>query len=82
MSDNDTKASASAQPMRLLDYKLSLIADLRDLPSNARVHSEAQLKALGDSMAMFSIVSPVIINARNDILAGHGRVEAARRQGP
>lgn len=45
---------------------------------NARTHSKKQLRQIGDSIRTFGFTNPVLIDAANTILAGHGRVEAAR----
>jgi ParB-like chromosome segregation protein Spo0J len=45
---------------------------------NARTHSRKQLKQIADSIANFGFTNPILIDERNTILAGHGRVEAAK----
>ncbi len=55
------------------------IADLKPDPRNARTHSQRQLKQLADSIQRFGFTNPVLIDGEGHILAGHGRVAAARR---
>ncbi|MDP3675445.1 MAG: DNA methyltransferase [Novosphingobium sp.] len=48
---------------------------------NARTHSKAQIDLIARSITKYGFVSPVLIDAKNRIIAGHGRVEAARKLG-
>lgn len=48
---------------------------------NARKHSTRQLNQLVASMREFGFVSPVLIDSNNMIIAGHGRVAAAKKLG-
>ncbi len=57
------------------------IVQLQPQPRNARTHSERQLTQLMASIQEFGFVNPVLIDEKGGILAGHGRVEAARRLG-
>src|SRR6476661_7063769 len=54
------------------------VADLVPNPRNARVHSSKQLNQIKASIAEFGFNNPVLIDKDNLVLAGHGRVEAAR----
>ena len=51
--------------------------DLQPYKRNARTHSKAQIKQIADSIEEFGFTNPILINAKNMILAGHGRVRAA-----
>lgn len=48
---------------------------------NARTHSEDQIVQIAASIAEFGFVNPVLIGADDVIVAGHGRVLAAKRLG-
>ncbi len=48
---------------------------------NARTHSEAQVALIAGSIREFGFNNPVLVDGENGIIAGHGRVEAARRLG-
>ena len=48
---------------------------------NSRTHSEEQVAQLAGSIREFGFTNPVLIGADNDIIAGHGRVMAARKLG-
>lgn len=56
-----------------------LVAELVPYADNARTHSPKQIRALQASIREFGFVSPVIIDAGRNILAGHGRVLADNR---
>lgn len=45
---------------------------------NARTPSRKQLRQIGESIRTFGFTNPVLIDAANTILAGHGRIEAAK----
>ncbi len=57
------------------------IALLRPWARTARTHSKKQLTQIADSIRRFGFTNPVLIDAQRTILAGHGRVEAARQLG-
>ena len=44
---------------------------------NARTHSKKQIRQIANSIETFGFTNPVLIDAENSILAGHGRVAAA-----
>ena len=54
---------------------------LRPSANNARTHSKKQLKQIARSIERFGFVNPVLIADDFEILAGHGRVEAAKLLG-
>ncbi len=54
-----------------------LTATLIPYARNARTHSEAQVAQIAGSIQEFGFNNPVLIDAQNGIIAGHGRVMAA-----
>jgi DNA modification methylase len=48
---------------------------------NARTHSEAQVALIAGSIRGFGFTNPVLVDGENGIIAGHGRVMAARKLG-
>ncbi len=48
---------------------------------NARTHSDEQVALIAGSIRTFGFVSPVLVDGGNGIIAGHGRVMAARKLG-
>ena len=49
--------------------------------TNPRKHSAKQLKQIKESIERFGFTNPVLIDEKNSIIAGHGRVEAAKSLG-
>src|SRR5215470_2187428 len=54
------------------------VAMLRPYPGNARTHSKKQIRQIADSIRRFGFTNPVLIGDDGSIIAGHGRVEAAK----
>jgi len=54
------------------------ITSLQPYPRNARTHSKKQIKQIASSIERFGFTNPVLISDDGEIIAGHGRVEAAR----
>ncbi|MDB4726001.1 ParB/Srx family N-terminal domain-containing protein [bacterium] len=52
-------------------------ADLAPYKSNPKQHTTTQVGLIAKSIQEFGFIAPVIIDADNTILAGHGRVMAA-----
>jgi DNA modification methylase len=48
---------------------------------NARTHSDSQVSQIAGSIAEFGFVNPVLVGGDNIIIAGHGRVMAAKKLG-
>lgn len=57
------------------------LENLTPWEGNPRIHNEKQLAALETSIKKFGFRAPVVADEDGVILAGHGRVEAARRAG-
>lgn len=57
------------------------IDDLIPYANNAKKHSTKQINQIRASLREFGFVTPVLIDFDNNIIAGHGRVEAARAEG-
>lgn len=49
--------------------------------NNARTHSEEQIGQIMASITEFGFVNPILIDEKRIIIAGHGRLEAAKRLG-
>jgi hypothetical protein len=56
-------------------------ADLIPYARNSRTHSDAQVAQIAGSIREFGFTNPVLIDAENGIIAGHGRVLAAGKLG-
>src|SRR5215475_13496308 len=48
---------------------------------NARTHSEAQVAEIAGSIRTFGFSNPILVSEAGDIIAGHGRLAAARQLG-
>lgn len=66
-----------------LSAKIEYLAptSLAPYEKNARKHSKKQIRQIADSIRAFGFNAPVLINDCNILLAGHGRVEAAKLLG-
>ena len=62
-------------------FELVDIDKLVPYANNARTHSPAQINKLRSSLREFGFINPVIIDRDFGIIAGHGRVLAAREEG-
>ncbi len=59
----------------------SAVTDLRPYAGNARTHSKKQIKQIAASIGRFGFTNPVLVSDDGEIIAGHGRVEAAKLLG-
>ena len=62
-------------------YGQIAIEALTPYERNARTHSEAQVEKIANSIREFGFLNPVLIDSKNMIIAGHGRVLAAKKLG-
>ena len=74
MNDAATRLTALAERIELWP-----VERLRPYERNSRTHSEDQVAQLAASMVEFSFTNPILVDETNGILAGHGRLMAARR---
>jgi len=49
--------------------------------NNARTHSPEQITKLRSSLREFGFINPVIVDKDYNVIAGHGRIEAAKAEG-
>jgi DNA modification methylase len=84
----DTRNSASAFPLKkaraipgLPPYRLARVDALVPYANNARTHSPAQIDKLAALITEFGWTNPVLVDGKRGIIAGHGRVLAARKLG-
>jgi ParB-like chromosome segregation protein Spo0J len=74
-------AKSAATPARDLAIEYRDISTLIPYARNARTHSEAQVAEIAGSIREFGFTNPVLIDPEGGIIAGHGRVLAARQLG-
>lgn len=55
--------------------------DLIPYANNSRTHSDEQVLQIASSIKEFGFLNPIIIDGGNGIVAGHGRVMAAKKLG-
>ena len=56
-------------------------ASLKPYARNARTHSAKQIRQIADSIEQFGFTNPVLVSDDGQIIAGHGRVQAAKLLG-
>jgi hypothetical protein len=57
------------------------VGSLKPAARNPRTHSDSQIELIANSLLRFGVVSPVVVDHRNRIVAGHARWAAAKRLG-
>lgn len=57
------------------------ISSLKPYAGNARSHNKKQVRQIADSIQRFGFTNPVLVSDDNEIIAGHGRVMAAKELG-
>ena len=65
----------------LYDSFLSKISDIATYSRNARQHSDEQIAQIVRSITKFGFTSPVLLDENGVLIAGHGRLAAARQLG-
>ena len=74
------KASSLAVPSRLaVTYRP--VGDLIPDPRNARTHPKRQIDQIKASIKAFGFTNPILADPEGHIIAGHGRLQAARAMG-
>jgi len=62
-------------------YRVTPIAELVPYARNARTHSKDQIEQIAASIRAFGFTNPLLIDEANGLIAGHGRLLAARSLG-
>src|SRR6476646_1733410 len=57
------------------------ISSLKPYPTNPRTHTKKQIRQIAESIKTFGWTNPVLVDANDRIIAGHGRAEAAKLLG-
>ena len=57
------------------------IDQVRPHPSNARTHSKKQVRQIAASIRALGFAAPILIDESKVLIAGHGRLEAAKSLG-
>ena len=67
--------------MNFPEYKTVSVSSLIQYARNSRTHSDAQVDKIAASIKEFSFLNPIITDGKSGIVAGHGRVMAAKKLG-
>jgi ParB-like nuclease domain len=65
--------------MDFYENKIMSVEDLIPYALNTRTHSDDQVAQIAASIRAFGFTNPVLIDEQNNLIAGHGRVMAARK---
>jgi ParB-like chromosome segregation protein Spo0J len=57
------------------------IASLVPYGKNSRTHSDAQIDQVAGSIKEFGWTNPILLDGKGGVIAGHARLEAAKRMG-
>jgi hypothetical protein len=74
MSQSETGAS----PTRQLTVEYRPVSSLKPDPRNARTHPKRQLNQLRASILQFGFTNPILVDEEGVLIAGHGRLRAAK----
>src|ERR1039457_6863848 len=72
---------ATITPVMARRIEIWLINRLVPYAKNARTHSPEQVAQIAASIVEFGFVNPILVDTNNGIIAGHGRLLAARQLG-
>lgn len=64
---------------RHLSIEIVETLNIKPCPSNARAHSQRQVQRIANSIKQFGFTNPLLIDDAGEIIAGHGRFQAAQR---
>ena len=80
-SNRDAWTGPIERVWKIGEVEQEFIGRLRANPRNSRVHSDRQIAQLAASIDEFGFIVPVLVDAEGTVLAGHARIEAAKRLG-
>ena len=64
-----------------LHIEVRRVDELKPSPRNPRTHSAKQIRQIADSIKTFGFTNPLLIDSDDNVIAGHGRLRAARQLG-
>lgn len=67
--------------MDFFEHKIVSVSSLVPYVMNSRTHSDKQIDQLASSIREFGFTNPVLIDDDNNVIAGHGRIMAAKKLG-
>src|SRR5579864_6887094 len=90
---DSTQASAGQRSFGKFDFAARLVSHptmgvqsipidrIKPNPRNTRTHSAKQIGQIKDSIAAFGFTNPLLVSEDGELIAGHGRYEAAQQLG-
>jgi 16S rRNA G966 N2-methylase RsmD len=81
LNDPLREAPPRASAVRDLHVAERAIDSLRPRRRNPRTHSAKQIRQIADSIRTFGFTNPLLIDAEGSVIAGHGRLRAAKQIG-
>jgi DNA modification methylase len=78
---NTAHALAAAAADRPLQVVYKAIASLTPDPRNARTHPKRQIEQIAASIRAFGFTNPILADPAGNLIAGHGRLRAAKEMG-
>ena len=65
----------------MYEYVIKKVSDLVPYINNSRTHSEEQTTQIASSISEFGFTNPILVDETNNLIAGHGRLLAAKKLG-
>src|SRR3990167_578056 len=62
--------------MKIIELEIS---ELKEYKKNARLHPQKQIDLLAKNIKKFGFTTPVLIDEKNNVIAGHGRLYALKK---
>ena len=75
------KPSPDAPEQKPMSISMRNVQDLIPYVNNSRTHSDEQVAQIAASIREFGWTNPILVDGANGIIAGHGRLLAARKLG-
>ena len=69
------------ETLRFHPMKIVQVSEIIPYYRNARDHSDAQISQISQSIRTFGFTNPLLVDALGNLIAGHGRLAAARQLG-
>ena len=77
-TETPTRSMSDRAPSRPSITYQSILA-LQPDARNPRTHSKRQIRRIADSIRTFGFTNPILVDERGQVMAGHARLEAAKR---
>jgi len=64
-----------------LEVETTSVSLLKPYPRNPRTHTKKQVRQIAESIKTFGWTNPILVDVEGGVIAGHGRLEAAKQLG-